>query len=383
LAEGVAAAPRHPDDRRPDPAAGDRPAERVSPVAAGLEGEEQSSSSGGRFFAVDARVWPEVCAAGLNAAVAYLVLASGTGKDMVHTSWSVHAVEKYTSISRLHADKVIRALIERRLLSPAGGTRKFPRHRLHLAGETPLTSPSPRDSPDSEIPWIWLPNTLVTSAAGEIPPVELVRQMQDVTTLRLLVDLYGWQHLRVEGGVRRDLLWLPYKRQSLGNTAQFTVWGFRSTPMKARVPVCYAEPADPDAVGFFARIQSLEDVGLIEFIPHLVEGDGQDAEILHPYGTGGSDSLEDRLGTAASEAAYALLTETSKPWAGRLHVAPVLRHIRSVQMVGIARLRYRAQTRATAAWLAEMHQSGARHLEVYERIVAKHRADTRRCNING
>ena len=60
--------------------------------------------------------------------------------------------------------------------------------------------------------WIWLPNALVTGAADETPPVELVRQTQDVMTLRLLVDLYHAQNLRDDGGVSRKLTWREYER---------------------------------------------------------------------------------------------------------------------------------------------------------------------------
>jgi hypothetical protein len=369
--------------------AGDRTGDRLPDSPSELDDEEQPAYRGGHFFAVDSHIWPVVCSLGMNAAVAYLVLACGTGKDLLHTTWSVHAVEKYTSISRGRAAEAIRLLVDKGMLSPAGGAAKHPRYRLNPIRETPRPVPRRTDRPGSETSpssWIWLPNALVTGAASEVPPVELVRQMQDVMTLRLLVELYGDQHLRVWGGVRRDLVWESYQRQRLGGTGQFTVWGFRKKSRHVRwigAAACHCSSGEESATDFFARLESLESTGLLEFAPHLVEGDGPDAEILHPYGGGDSDSLENRLGTAASDAAYALLTDISQNWATRFEVAPVLRHIRNVQMVGIARLRYRAQTRTAAAWQAEMHESGARHLEVYERIVAQRTAQLARCNING
>ena len=39
------------------------------------------------FFAVDRRTWARVCGLGLNRAVAYLVLARGTGKSNQETAW--------------------------------------------------------------------------------------------------------------------------------------------------------------------------------------------------------------------------------------------------------------------------------------------------------
>ena len=127
----------------------------------------------------------------------------------------------------------------------------------------------------------------------------------------------------------------------------------------------------------------LETLGLVDFVPHLVEGSGPDAEIIHPYGQGQTNSLEDRLGMAASDAAYALLTNLSENWAGRYHIAPVPKHITNVQMIGIARLFYRPHTRATAAWWRHLQEEGERHLLAYDRIVASSSRETKTCNLNG
>jgi hypothetical protein len=51
-----------------------------------------------------------VCQDGLNAAVGYLVLARGTGPDNRTTSWSTHAIETYTGISRHRARDAITGL---------------------------------------------------------------------------------------------------------------------------------------------------------------------------------------------------------------------------------------------------------------------------------
>ena len=64
------------------------------------------------FFAVDRRTWARVCGLGLNRAVAYLVLARGTGKTNRESSWSVMAIENYTGISRGRAYDAVSALVE-------------------------------------------------------------------------------------------------------------------------------------------------------------------------------------------------------------------------------------------------------------------------------
>ncbi len=49
-------------------------------------------------------------------------------------------------------------------------------------------------------------------------------------------------------------------------------------------------------VDFFRREEQLTRLGLLEWVSHLVEGAGPEAEIIHPLGSGGTTSLEDRLG---------------------------------------------------------------------------------------
>jgi hypothetical protein len=227
--------------------------------------------------------------------------------------------------------------------------------------------------------WIWLPNELVTGAAAETPPVELVRQTQDVMTLRLLVDLYRAQNLREDGGVSRDLTWREYERFEVGRQAQFTVWGFRykvGYVTWSELIDCHrrenlteqekARGKNP-GVDFFRREEQLTRLGLLEWVPHLVEGARREAEIIHPLGAGGTGSVEDLLGAAADEAAVAMLTERQRAWAAEhdLRLAPVPHHIADVQLIGIARLRYRPRTRLTAAWWADLRSKGESHVARY------------------
>ena len=67
-----------------------------------------------------------------------------------------------------------------------------------------------------------------------------------------------------------------------------------------------------------------------------------------------------------------MLTDRQREWATEqeLWLAPVPRHITNVQMVGIARLRYRPKTRKTAAWWADLQAKGEGFLRRYEALVA-------------
>ncbi len=242
------------------------------------------------IFAVDRRAWAIACGLGLNAAVAYLVLARGSGPDQRTVSWSVHAIENYTGISRPNGKKALERLKASGLVrQDKGGTKPkyyiMPAHDVPGAIEArpPLSTEEQRvldliRSGESWVPkvgrydnawrsgnpylvarglvkkgylvntsaqnftlapepekaiaedWIWLPNAIIDGAGDEIPPVELIRQSQSVEALRLFIDLYHVHDLRMSGGID----WRPesggirekYTRKAFAERGQYIVWGF-------------------------------------------------------------------------------------------------------------------------------------------------------------
>src|SRR5713226_1194929 len=380
------------------------------------------------FFAVDRRTWSRACGVSVNGAVSYLVLGRGTAADNRTTAWSVQAIEKYTGLSRGKASAGAKILQDNgfvRLLR--GGTKpKYellpyleipgmdPRQPLNFSEDRVVgliqggkevrgsdrayarraaqkgwlvesgsgsftVAPEPAPEPD----WIWLPNELVTGAANEAPPVELVRQTQDVMTLRMLVDFYHAQNLREDGGIGRKFTYQTFDRFEVGRQAQFTIWGFRQGAgwvLWEGPTVCHRREKLTDtekaagknaAIDFSRRQKQLTDLGLIEWVPHLFESDELSAEIIHPVGLAGSASLEDRLGLAAHNAGRAMLTDGQREWAAEkgLWLAPVPRHVANVQMIGIARLRYRPHTRVTAAWWADLNAKGEKYITRYSGLA--------------
>jgi hypothetical protein len=88
------------------------------------------------FFAVDRRAWARVSSLGLNPAVAYLVLACGTGGDNRTTKWSDQAIQKYTGLSRGRTNRAMADLKGSGLVrEDEGGTR--PRYYIMPAHEVP------------------------------------------------------------------------------------------------------------------------------------------------------------------------------------------------------------------------------------------------------
>jgi hypothetical protein len=122
--------------------------------------------------------------------------------------------------------------------------------------------------------FIWLPNEFVTGAENENPPLELLRQTQDVMALRLAIELYHAQNLRDDGGVARSVTWYEYERFKVGQQGQFTIWGFRQRRLwlscnDTTEPHLRRNRGKRSGVDFFARMESLATTGLIEWVPHL------------------------------------------------------------------------------------------------------------------
>jgi len=342
---------------------------------------ESKQADNGHFFAVDRWAWAHVCRLGLNAAVAYLVLASGTGGDNRTTAWSVNAIEKYTSIGRWRARDALKILEQVGCIrTKGGGTR--PRYEIVPAAEIAACKNAQADAE-----WIWLPNAIVTSAADETPPIELIRQSHNVAALRLFVDLYAAQSLAADGGVDWRQLRRSRGRIKVGEYGPYVIFGFEevdSRIVQGRPP--FLEPhltgkneKGPDGKmrdtgwpSFWDTLEVLTSTGLIEIVDHLIESGSAEAEIIHPYATAGGLPQEQGLATAAHDAALRIMRhhnqELSNP---SLWLVPVLAHLAGVQLVGVFRMRYRPRTRATTAWFMK-HAEWQDWQRRYEDLAAKY-----------
>ena len=200
----------------------------------------------------------------------------------------------------------------------------------------------------------------------------MLRQTQSLAAMRLFVNLYDEHNLASDGGIHWRRIRRTYERRQVGESGQFTVWGFaRSiettwsdlptvrdflTGKYVKTPRegggvykrDFGLPVFWDAWGLLKRL------GLVQIVGHLVEADNDDAELIHPCAAQEGEQFERDLAFAANMAGAALLTEGQRQWAAEhcIQLVPVASHIAAVQMVGLARLRYRPRTKATAAWAA-------------------------------
>jgi hypothetical protein len=73
---------------------------------------------------------------------------------------------------------------------------------------------------------------------------------------------------------------------------------------------------------------------------------------MHPYAMRNGEPGEQAIALAAHDAGLAMLSHSQRAFAveNGLWVLPAYAHMPHVQIVGLARLRYRARTTATALW---------------------------------
>ena len=256
----------------------------------------------------------------------------------------------------------------------------------HLGGQ--LFEPCPSTTDDVPADWIWLPNAIVDGVGGEIAPVELIRQAQNVSALRLFVDLYHAQGLARDGGVHWRQLRSTYSRHKTGEQGSYVVWGFQAKQSQAWATAPFVTPfltgknevspegrRDTGWPLFWKALGSLTDVGLLDFVGHVVDADSDMGAVLHPYAIGNGEDRERAIAIAAQEAAEALLTPGQAQWAAEydLVLLPAQRHVAEIQLVGLPRLKYRARTKATAAWLSNSHEWDAwalRYRQLREQVVS-------------
>lgn len=313
----------------------------------------------GEFFAIGKPQWAKACSLGLNPAVALLVLARGTGRDNSTTRWSAEAVANCTGMSWRRAAAAIDDLERAKLAEAVGKRSTRPVRKLVI--------------PDDTASMLWLPNTLVSGAGSEAPPVTRLRQAQNLEHLQTFIELYGVQDLAGDGGLPRNLVWKLYERERICDTGQFVVWGFREAENGLR----YCNTRGPlerfvkrkvrEESASWVCLGALERMGLLETVDYLAEGDSYDAELIHAL-TGDKDA------DAANESAWALAASLPGGFQykaeGFAYVLPVLRHIEAPAVAGVSRLVYRPHTKLTAAWWARHRESCERATAIYNAIAS-------------
>lgn len=397
-----------------------------------VDGQAALESRRGNFFSIDIPTFRRLCGhRDADLCAAYLIIASGTFGSSLRTNWSKLSVQNRTAMNWRKADLVMRRLEQLGYIKTVRGGVKPVYELLLLDYREPMTSAvallveklgttQPRDSAERDLAeeavrqghavrrgieyaplprrrpeYAWLPKSIVGGVEGERPPVERIRRTRDALSFRLLIDLYGIQDLADEEGVNRRWLRKSFTRTPSHGAGHFQVWQFDfqrvSLNMGGDIFDCHRrEPTDEEqaqgrneAVDAFDRLHILEQAGLLEWVYYLVEDEAHSAVPIHPValeyaGALDTSAIETVLGRAATLAGVSMSIDEKRDYAWADYyqqmmpyrfMLPVERLLREVQVVGIARLRYRANTTNTARWWSSLSSEVPNYLRVYGDLI--------------
>lgn len=396
--------------------------------------KKRAAKARGDFFGVDVATFQAVCALGnADYCAAYLVIAAGTDGGNRVTSWSREAINQRTAMTWRKARDFVEAMVEQGFLR---WVRKGARPRLELLYLEERQEPSPavaalmqRIADREDIPddaptrktlgrairdglieedgqgghrlakrhkLAWLPKSLVEWNGSNRPPVERIRKGQDAGAFRLLIDIYSQQDLAEEGGLSVFDCYQTWEdRSEFAHTGQFKVWEFSDRKLYVREtgPIAhhYREPTLEEkgegkgrAVDAFARLELLQDAGVLEWVYYLAESDDARPNLIHPvavvrHGKVDHDAIETTIGKFAQRAGLALAGiecaaeaagyEDEWPWR---FILPAERVLRRVQLVAVLRTRYRSKTRNAARWQKRLHGEAPAYIEEFSAIIEDH-----------
>jgi hypothetical protein len=231
--------------------------------------------------------------------------------------------------------------------------------------------------------WIWLPVALVTGVdSEETSPLERVRNRSDPLLLQMLLDIYHQQDLPANCGMHWKTIRQDYEKVPVGKRGEFDIFALKTTGKTVSFfPFSLAHvKGDWNAQGalsqFWDRLNSLTNMGLADFVPHVVEANTDQAEVLMPLGFGCGEPGETAVGKAAHKAGLAMVTSGQydhvsrelgyNPW-----LLPMLRDMSKAEVFGILRARYRTDTSAKAQWYGKMLKRSADMVERFEATEAR------------
>lgn len=319
----------------------------------------RTKTAAAKIFAVDRETWNRACELGLNAAVAYLVLARGTGGDNRTTSWSARSVETHAGMSRDKAPIAIRALIDAGLVTVTKVVNKKPRYRIEpsyrVAGCESFQEDANEAFAKSFKPkWIWLSNHFVEALKGlDDTPVKLLCRRRDLAGLRLLVNLYADQKFSQEGGLDWSDTGIrqTYTRERLGKFGDRVVYAFKA----GKLVWNQDGPLEHYGPDFEPAFKRLLDAGLVCMAPHLVDGIGDAAEVVHTLADVWQAAHQDETGPRhkADRLARRLAPASKIADAearGYSLFVPALDFWNPPDVIGIARLGCQADARLSSEW---------------------------------
>lgn len=281
-----------------------------------------------RFFKVDMNAALAACKLGPNQAATYLALAMGTQKDHRTTAWSAKAVEDRTGLKKSRAKDVIRQLDEVGLLRIVrGGTR--PVYELQAF--------------DNETPYeAWLPQAFVGTKEKR-GPLETLRRQKTAELLEALLEIYSHTQMNEANGVDWRYPGNPSvvftRKRTIRETREYLVHGFSGAEWRSGCTIK------------IHLLNQLLSFGMIAIVPHLVDHDGVNAQVIMPTGNfRNALDWERSIGDILQRSADALLQHHPYDPVKDEFIIPYLIQFPDVELVGIVRPFYLPMTAPTLDW---------------------------------
>ena len=214
------------------------------------------------FFAVSLDQFRKISEQhGMPECCLYLIYCCGSDRTNTHTMWSKNALTKRTSISVRRAQRAEQNLIDGGYVTKLRDG-KHPKFRIE------------RSELDDAA---WLPKAFVEGAVSENSPLELIKRTGDHMILRLIIDLYWYQNIADDAGIRQ--VYLPYEQRLIATHGQYNIFEFSKgaiTSVELDAPflgVHRNESCNQPCRDFWERFTILVDLGLIYEIPTLFDSD--------------------------------------------------------------------------------------------------------------
>ena len=293
----------------------------------------------GDFFAVDIIMVKQIIYdQGLREACAYLVMATGTGKDNRSTNWSANAVQNYTGISVRRAKDAINNLCAGGWVERLhGGSKKHPKYKLDVAADNEYSR------------FIYIPKQFTTGAADEKTPLERIRVSNDGGLLFLMLQVYDRSNIADDGGLSYDDAFVRYDAELIAKKGIYNLWGFEVAGGQVMTQGIakdhmYSNSYKP----FWDRLDKLQKLGLI--YPCATVFDGEDGEVAF--------TLEDpfdggKLNTLITEKPRDIMPDEYLGRMSTYHFSVLIPSEYGTPVLkGIYVTRYRQKTKLTAAGMA-------------------------------
>lgn len=297
----------------------------------------------GNFFAVDIIMVKKIIEdEGLREACAYLVMATGTGKDNRSTKWSANAVQNYTGISVRRAKDAVNNLCASGWVERLhGGSKQHPKYKLDVAA----------DNEDSRL--IYVPKQFVTGAADEKPPLERIRVSDDGYLLFLMLQIYDRSNIADDGGLRYDDVFVSYNAKLIAEKGIYNLWGFNQNTVTLTHEGIAKKHFDKSLSSdgyrlFWRRLTKLTELGLI--YPCATVFDSKDGEVVFAAQDPFNNGVDIEI---ISDKTFEVMPENyHSSMEGYDYCLLIPKEYGSPVMKGIYVTRYRQKTKLTEAGMA-------------------------------